>query len=166
MFQKISLLSGVLVLSGFTVFNVFSHVGKVNAATPCVVTIFGKQYDVSPLQTTHSGGNVFVCGTDMTTTYQGMHGTDVTRILPYLIPPTPTVTPTLIPTIIPTVTPTTVPSTTPTITPVPSISPTSTPHQDDDEHEHENEHKDRENEKREHKSHRKNLASDQHNTER
>lgn len=56
--------------------------------SPCVVTLFGKQYDVQPLKTGHPGGNIFVCGTDMTTIYQGQHGTNVTQMQPYLIPTT------------------------------------------------------------------------------
>ncbi|MFA6269901.1 MAG: Ig-like domain-containing protein [Candidatus Paceibacterota bacterium] len=55
-------------------------------ASDCIVTIFGTLYDVTPLQGSHSGGNVFVCGTDMTSTYQGMHGTNVSRMTPYVIP--------------------------------------------------------------------------------
>lgn len=55
-------------------------------ATDCVITVFGIKYDVTPLQTGHTGGNVFVCGADQTALYQGMHGTDVTRLVPYLIP--------------------------------------------------------------------------------
>lgn len=91
----------------------------VNAATtpPCIVTIFGQQYDVTSLQTNHTGGNIFVCGTDMTTTYQSMHGTDVSRMLPYLITPTP----------IPTATPSPTPSSSPTSTPSPTVTPTVTP---------------------------------------
>lgn len=52
----------------------------------CVVTIFNKKYDVTSLQSSHPGGNIFVCGTDMTTTYQGMHGNDLGRMTPYAIP--------------------------------------------------------------------------------
>lgn len=55
-------------------------------ATDCVVTLFGIQYDVTSLQTTHSGGNIFTCGTNMTATYQAKHGTDVSRMAPYTIP--------------------------------------------------------------------------------
>lgn len=51
----------------------------------CIITLFGKQYDVTPLQSTHSGGNVFNCGTDMTIVYQQRHGTDLTMMQPYLI---------------------------------------------------------------------------------
>lgn len=99
---------------------------SVEAATPCVVTIFGQQYDVSSLGTTHSGprGTIFVsiggsaffqCGTDMTTLYQSMHGTDVARLIPYIYT-SPTVTPSPIP----------------SVSPIPSI--TSSPkHEDKDE---------------------------------
>ncbi len=51
----------------------------------CIITLFGKQYDVTSLRTSHTGGNIFACGTDMTTTYQSMHGTDVTRMQAYLV---------------------------------------------------------------------------------
>ena len=55
-------------------------------STDCVITLFGVLYDVTSLQNTHSGGNIFVCGTNMTSTYQGMHGTNVSRMAPYTIP--------------------------------------------------------------------------------
>ncbi len=51
----------------------------------CIITLFGKQYDVAPLRNTHPGGNIFTCGTDMTTVYQGQHGNDVSRMQPYLV---------------------------------------------------------------------------------
>lgn len=52
----------------------------------CVITLFGQKFDVSSLQSSHSGGNVFVCGTDQTTLYQGQHGTNLSRMAPYAIP--------------------------------------------------------------------------------
>jgi len=55
------------------------------SSTDCIITLFGKQYNVTPLITTHSGGNVFKCGTDMTVVYQGQHGTDVSRMQAYLV---------------------------------------------------------------------------------
>jgi len=55
------------------------------ASTGCIITLFGKQYDVTTLQNTHSGGNVFNCGTDMTAVYQGQHGSDVSRMQKYLV---------------------------------------------------------------------------------
>ncbi|MCX6730628.1 MAG: hypothetical protein NTZ55_02165 [Candidatus Roizmanbacteria bacterium] len=51
----------------------------------CSVTLFGKQYDVTNLRSTHSGGNIFNCGTDMTAIYQGRHGSDLSRMQQYLI---------------------------------------------------------------------------------
>jgi cytochrome b involved in lipid metabolism len=51
----------------------------------CIVTIFGKRYDVTPLQTNHPGGNIFNCGTDMTAVYQGQHGSNLSRMQPYLM---------------------------------------------------------------------------------
>lgn len=80
-------------------------IAKAATTSSCIVTLFGQQYDVSPLQTNHTGGNIFVCGTDMTATYQGMHGTDVTQMIPYLIAtatPTPSPSPTVTPNPIPT----------------------------------------------------------------
>jgi hypothetical protein len=39
----------------------------------CIVTIEGNRYDVTPLKSTHSGGDIFVCGTDMTATFFTQH---------------------------------------------------------------------------------------------
>lgn len=125
-----------------------SSAKNVEAATPCVVTIFGQQYDVSSLGTTHSGprGTTFVsiggsaffqCGADMTAVYQGMHGTDVTRLIPYIYTsPTVTTTPTTTPTETPTpvVSPTLTPSPIPSVSPAPSVTP-SPRHEDDENNE-------------------------------
>lgn len=51
----------------------------------CVITLWGKQYDITSLRSTHSGGDIFKCGTDMTTAYQGKHGTNVSRMQKYLV---------------------------------------------------------------------------------
>lgn len=51
----------------------------------CIVTLFGKNYDVTALRQTHSGGDIFQCGTDMSTIYQSRHETDVSRMQPYLV---------------------------------------------------------------------------------
>lgn len=50
----------------------------------CIISLFGKQYDVAPLRSTHSGGDIFACNTDMTAVYQGKHGTNVSRMQPYI----------------------------------------------------------------------------------
>lgn len=51
----------------------------------CIITLFGNRYDVTSLRKTHSGGDIFKCGTDMTTVYQGRHGTNLARMQPYLL---------------------------------------------------------------------------------
>ena len=56
-----------------------------STSSACVIVLFGQQYDVTKLQSTHSGGNVFYCGTDMTTLYTQRHGTNLDRMQPYLI---------------------------------------------------------------------------------
>ncbi len=54
----------------------------------CIVTIQGKRYDVTQLRTTHSGGDVFNCGTDMTTIFFGQHNQQLldTTMRQYLLP--------------------------------------------------------------------------------
>ena len=39
----------------------------------CIITISGQKYDVTQLQTTHSGGNVFECGKDNTSIFFSQH---------------------------------------------------------------------------------------------
>lgn len=51
----------------------------------CIITLFGNSYDVTSLKSTHSGGDVFTCGTDMTASYQNQHGTNLSRMQPYLV---------------------------------------------------------------------------------
>jgi hypothetical protein len=51
----------------------------------CIVTLFGQQFDVTQLRSTHSGGNIFTCGTDMTATYQSKHGTSLARMARYAV---------------------------------------------------------------------------------
>lgn len=56
----------------------------------CIIILFGKQYDVFSLRSTHSGGNVFTCNTDMSGVYQGQHGTNVSQMQAYLVASTGT----------------------------------------------------------------------------
>lgn len=56
-----------------------------SVSNACIITLFGNKYDVTTLQDTHSGGNVFVCGTDQTALYQSQHGNNVDRMQPYLV---------------------------------------------------------------------------------
>ncbi|OIP98124.1 hypothetical protein AUK40_01925 [Candidatus Wirthbacteria bacterium CG2_30_54_11] len=53
--------------------------------TRCLVQIAGGTYDVTSLRKTHSGGNVFTCGTDMTAIFQSQHGTNYSLIAKYKI---------------------------------------------------------------------------------
>jgi|GEM_PF-3936267 len=126
LFQNIALLSGVLVLSGFSTYSLIKSVKPVSAVAPCIITISGVQYDVGPLTVpgAHPGGNVFVCGTDMTALFMSMptHAADIARMTPYIY-----VAPTATPTATPTTTPTVIPTTTPTVTPSPTVDPTVTP---------------------------------------
>jgi hypothetical protein len=41
------------------------------AASGCVVTVDGASYNITSLVKSHSGGNVFKCGTDMSSTFNG-----------------------------------------------------------------------------------------------
>lgn len=41
------------------------------AASGCIVTINGASYNITSLVKSHSGGNVFKCGTDMSSTFTG-----------------------------------------------------------------------------------------------
>lgn len=56
---------------------------SVNLSGRCIITLFGKQYDVTTLRTTHSGGDIFSCGSDMTSSYQAKHGTNMSRMARY-----------------------------------------------------------------------------------
>jgi hypothetical protein len=141
--KKGATIIGGSILSVYSMWTMISSIPNANAAGTCIVTIFGKQYDVAPLQTSHSGGNVFTCGTDMSSVYQGMHGTNISKIASFIVTtPTPTPTPNPTPSPTPVVTPT--PGVTPAPTPTPVVTPTPTPtgtvitHNDDsDDHENE-----------------------------
>jgi len=51
----------------------------------CIVTLAGNKYDVTTLRSSHSGGDVFKCGTDMTALYKSQHGTNLSRMQRYLV---------------------------------------------------------------------------------
>jgi len=67
----------------------------------CIVTLSGQRYNVSPLLTSHSGGNVFLCGSDMTNVYTRQHGMDLTRMARYLILENGAVAPSISPVVVP-----------------------------------------------------------------
>ena len=43
----------------------------------CIVQIDGVSYDVTTLRVTHSGGDIFVCGTDMSRTFWSQHNSRI-----------------------------------------------------------------------------------------
>ena len=49
----------------------------------CLVVINGSTYNLYPLKTTHSGGDLFNCNTDQTALYKSKHGTNYSRIQMY-----------------------------------------------------------------------------------
>ncbi len=56
-----------------------------SSADQCIVAISGQKYNVTALQTSHSGGDIFDCGTDMTKAYTKKHGSSLSLIKKYLI---------------------------------------------------------------------------------
>jgi hypothetical protein len=55
------------------------------SSSGCIITLSGKQYDVTPLRSSHPGGDIFVCGTDMTASYNSRHGSDLSRMTKYQV---------------------------------------------------------------------------------
>lgn len=51
----------------------------------CLVTVFGNTYNVTRLRSSHPGGDIFRCGTDMTQAYQRQHGNDMGMLAPYRV---------------------------------------------------------------------------------
>lgn len=43
----------------------------------CIITLDGASYNVTNLQKTHSGGDIFNCGSDMSATFWGKHGQSI-----------------------------------------------------------------------------------------
>jgi hypothetical protein len=51
----------------------------------CIITVNGSKYNVQALKSTHSGGNIFKCGTDMTAVFKSNHGVNYSLIAKYKI---------------------------------------------------------------------------------
>lgn len=66
--------------------------------TGCIITLSGQQFDVTSLRSSHSGGDIFNCGTDMTSVYNNKHGTSLSRMQKYLVATNGSGTPTVLPT--------------------------------------------------------------------
>jgi hypothetical protein len=58
---------------------------SINTNSGCIITLSGQQFDVSALRSSHSGGDVFNCGSDMTSVYNNKHGTSLSRMQKYLV---------------------------------------------------------------------------------
>jgi cytochrome b involved in lipid metabolism len=78
--------------SSETVSSISSSTSSIVTSNKCIVTIKGSKYDVTTLRNTHSGGDIFVCNSDMTTTFTNQHGSDLARIKQYLVTTTGTKT--------------------------------------------------------------------------
>lgn len=83
--MKIAILAFVAIVTILVAIGII-FVQSQGKSGQCIVTVFGKQYDVTELKDTHSGGDIFECGTDVSQVYQSQHGTKVGRIQQYLIP--------------------------------------------------------------------------------
>lgn len=58
---------------------------SVTSNNQCIISVSGQQYNVTTLRSTHSGGDIFQCGTDMTIIYQNKHGSGFSLIQKYLL---------------------------------------------------------------------------------
>lgn len=58
---------------------------KVSGNERCIITIQGNKYDVTDFRKIHPGGDIFVCGSDMTETFVNQHGMDLKRIEKYRV---------------------------------------------------------------------------------
>lgn len=74
----------VLIFGGLAVLFLNSG-NQIEDNDECIITLFGDRYDVSEFRTQHPGGNVFVCGSDMTQEYEAQHGSDLTKLEEYKI---------------------------------------------------------------------------------
>jgi cytochrome b involved in lipid metabolism len=52
----------------------------------CIVTVSGNRYDVTTYRNKHSGGDIFNCGTDMTSIFNSQHSTSfLKQVAKYLV---------------------------------------------------------------------------------
>lgn len=59
--------------------------GAVTTGGGCLITLSGQQFDVTSLRKSHPGGDIFVCNTDMTASYQNQHGSSLARMQKYAV---------------------------------------------------------------------------------
>ena len=55
------------------------------APATCIITIDGQKYDVESLRNTHTGGDIFQCGTDMSAVFHKQHDDNLQMIQKYLV---------------------------------------------------------------------------------
>jgi hypothetical protein len=58
---------------------------KTEVSPQCIVTIDNHQYDVANLRTSHTGGDIFKCGTDMSAAFHKQHDDNLPMIQRYLV---------------------------------------------------------------------------------
>jgi cytochrome b involved in lipid metabolism len=52
----------------------------------CLITISGKKYNVTDYRNKHPGGDIFTCGSDMTTAFNNQHGSStLKKMTQYLV---------------------------------------------------------------------------------
>jgi len=51
----------------------------------CIITIDGQKYDVESLRSTHTGGDIFQCDTDMSAAFHRKHDDNLQMIQKYLV---------------------------------------------------------------------------------
>lgn len=56
-----------------------------NQQPSCIITIDGQKYDVESLRSMHTGGDIFVCGTDMSAAFHRKHDDNLQMIQKYLV---------------------------------------------------------------------------------
>lgn len=67
-----SLINLVLVI-GAVLFLKTNSVKVSRPSSSCIVTVDGNKYDLLEFITLHSGGDIFKCGTDMSTEFHSQH---------------------------------------------------------------------------------------------
>ncbi|MFA6981495.1 MAG: cytochrome b5 domain-containing protein [Patescibacteria group bacterium] len=59
---------------------------KVVPDNRCIITVDGSRYDVTEYRDKHSGGDIFTCGTDMTSVFNDQHDSGtLKKMVPYLL---------------------------------------------------------------------------------
>ncbi len=75
----------LIVVIGVVSFVVLNNQNALLLDSRCLITVSGDSYDVTQLRNTHTGGDMFNCGTDMTTEFVEEHGSRYSMIEPYKV---------------------------------------------------------------------------------